>query len=361
MKHRLEADLNATITRDDKGVIRAITFADTGSATQIAASAKSHVRQLAGKIGIDIAELSELDRKATHVEPKKSGPSFHLADEKTFFDTTTYVYAQTYLDTPVWGAGITATRNDESGRIISIVNTSIAGIDAKLPPARDINRYRKLFSAGESGPGAEESVSKQALGAAKAQLSDILGSCLDSYGKGKDRLTPELISGRFYIYQLDRARRQHDHPEPPEKQEKYPAEPIEGEHLPTLPLAKLPDSLEDGSWHLVAELIIRLPYEGHRMNWRFLVSVATGDILYLRALTSHVNGLVFTYDPIISTGDTANDASQSNAVLNPLRDDVELLGLDPAVAGTQSLSGEYVQVINVHNPNISPPTRPEGA
>ncbi|MCU7874786.1 MAG: choice-of-anchor D domain-containing protein [Candidatus Thiodiazotropha sp. (ex Lucinoma borealis)] len=361
MKHSLEADLNATVTRDDNGTVRAITFADNGSSTPSTASAKSHVRRLADKIGLGITELSELDRKANHVEPKKSGPSFHLADKKTFFDTTTYVYAQTYLDTPIWGAGITATINDETGRILSIVNSSKAGIDAKLPPARDINRYRKLFCAGESGPGVEETTSKQALTATTAQLTDILGSSLDSYGEGKDRTTPELISGRFYVYQLDRTRRQQDHPELSEKQEKYPAEPTEREHLPTLPLAKLPDSLEDGSWHLVAELIIRLPYEGHRMNWRLLVSVATGDILYLRALTSHVNGLVFTYDPITSTGDTANDASQGNAVLNPLRDDVELLGLDPAVGGTQSLSGEYVQVTNVHNPNISPPTQPEGA
>ncbi|MEW8644324.1 MAG: choice-of-anchor D domain-containing protein [Candidatus Thiodiazotropha sp.] len=360
MKHSLEADLNATITRDDNGAIRAITFADNGSSTPIAASAKSHVRQLAGTIGIDIAELNELGRKATHIEPKDSGPSFRLADEKTFFDTTTYVYAQTYLDTPVWGAGITATINDETGRILSIVNTSKTGIDAKLPPARDINRYRKLFCAGESGPGAEENTSKQALAAATTQLADIFGSSLEGYGGDKERVKPELISGRFYIYRLDRARRLQDHPEPAEREEKYPAEPIEREHLPTLPLQPLPDSLEDGSWHFAAELIIRLPYEGHRMNWRLLVNVATGDILYLRALTSHVNGLVFTYDPITSTGDTGNDASQSNAVLNPLRDDVELLGLDPAVAGTQSLSGEYVQVINVHDPNIGPPTQPEG-
>ncbi|MEW8431046.1 MAG: hypothetical protein G8D61_15115, partial [gamma proteobacterium symbiont of Ctena orbiculata] len=74
MKHSLEADLNATITRDDNGAIRAITFADNGSSTPIAASAKSHVRQLAGTIGIDIAELNELGRKATHIEPKDSGP-----------------------------------------------------------------------------------------------------------------------------------------------------------------------------------------------------------------------------------------------------------------------------------------------
>ncbi|MET0123418.1 MAG: choice-of-anchor D domain-containing protein [Candidatus Thiodiazotropha sp. 6PLUC9] len=360
MKHRLETDLNATITRDDNGTIRALTFTDNNSSTPNNTSAKSHLRRLAGEIGIDIGELRELDRHATHVEPKRSGPSFHLADEKRFFDTTTYVYAQTYLDTPVWGAGITATKNDKTGRIISIVNTSKTGMDAELPPARDINRYRKLFSAGKSGPNSAKSSSKQTPGAPTSQLSEILGSCLDGYAEGKERVTPELISGRFYVYQFDRARRQQDYLEPLQNQQKNPAEQIEHEDLPTLPLPKLPDSINEGSWHLVAELIIRLPYEGHRMNWRLLVSVATGDILYMRALTSHVNGLVFTYDPIVSTGDTANDASQSNAVLNPLRDDVELLGLDPAVGGTQSLTGEYVQVTNVHNPNIAPPTQPEG-
>jgi hypothetical protein len=361
MKHLFEADLNAAVTRDGNGDIRAMTFTDNGLRTPSADSAKSHVRQLASTIGIDIMELSELDRKANYIEPKKSGCSFRLSDKKTFFDTTTHVYAQTYLDTPIWGAGITATINDETGRILSIVNTSKTGIDAELPPAREISRFRKLFSAGESGPGAEESKSKQTKTAATNQLNEILASNLDDYGEGKDQTTPELISGRFYIYQLDRARRQHDHPESSLKQERYSTELVEQEHLPSLPLRPLPDSLKDASWHLVAELIIRLPYEGHRMNWRLLVGVATGDILYMRALTSHVNGLVFTYDPITSTGDTSNDASQSNAVLNPLRDDVELLGLDPAVGGIQSLSGEYVQVTNVHDPNIAPPTRPEGA
>ncbi|MCG7893216.1 MAG: choice-of-anchor D domain-containing protein [Candidatus Thiodiazotropha taylori] len=358
MKHGVEADLNATITRNEDGTIRAITFTGKDSPPGTA-SAKSHVRRLADKIGLDITELNELDRNASHVEPKKTGPSFHLADKKSFFDTTTYVYDQTYLDTPVWGAGISVTLNDETGQILSIVNTSKVGIDAELPAARDINRYRKLFCAGESGPAAEESRSKQAITAAASQLTEILGSSLEGTGKGKQRATPELISGRFYVHQLDRAKRQHDHPEPSEEQ-KYPAETHEHEDLPTLPLPVLSDSLVDGSWHLVAELVIRLPYQGHKMNWRLLVNVSTDEILYLRALTSHVNGLVFTYDPIISTGDTANDASQSNAVLNPLRDDVELLGLDPAVAGTQSLSGEYVQVTNVHNPNIAAPTQPEG-
>ena len=53
-----------------------------------------------------------------------------------------------------------------------------------------------------------------------------------------------------------------------------------------------------------------------------LVDVTTNAILYLRALTSDVNGLVYTYDPITSTGTATNTPNQSNAVLNPHRDDV---------------------------------------
>jgi hypothetical protein len=67
-----------------------------------------------------------------------------------------------------------------------------------------------------------------------------------------------------------------------------------------------------------------LPYEGSRMNWRMLVEVEPNTNLYLRALSSGVNGLVFTYDPITSTGAATNTPNQSNAVLNPHRDDVVL-------------------------------------
>ncbi len=361
MKRSFDPVLNATITRDDYGKTRAIRFLSAAGSSDTAEmrSAKSHLRALAGTLDIDMSKLAELDRDASFLEPVKADPSFRLADVKSFFDTTTYVYVQTHQNTPVWGAGITITVGDETGQPLSVVDTSASGVNAALPASRDIARYRKLFSAGIKGPGAATS-SKQALSAATGQLRDILGTGLTNYGKGKDQPMPELISGRFYVYQIDRARRQHDHPEAASAQPQPDSDPHEVDDLPTLPLPPLSAKSRDKSWQLVAELIIRLPFEGHPMNWRLLVGVSTGEILYMRALTSHVNGLVFTYDPITSTGNTGNDAGQPNAVLNPLRDDVELLGLDPAVGGVQSLTGEFVQVTNVHNPNIAPPTQPTG-
>lgn len=363
MDRRLESDVNAKVTRDDDGTVRSI-LVDRDRPKPIAGvepdgpapvTGKSHIRRMAGQLGIDLAELGELDRRANYLEPDRSGPSFHVADQKTFFDTTTHLYVQTWLGTPVWQAGITATVRNTDGAILSLANTRVGNVDAQLPAARNLNRFRRLFAVGEKGPGAEEGRTKATTTSATKLLTEILGPALDD-DHTNDQATPELISGRFYVYRLDIANRQQDRYErEPVSEEDTP---VEHDHRPTLPIAPLPNDMKDGSWYLVAELIVRLRYDGHRMNWRLLVDVESNAVLYVRALTANVNGLVYTYDPITSTGDNTNTAASSSAVLNPLRDDVVLQGLDPAVGGTQSLTGEYVTVINVEDPDIDPPTRP---
>lgn len=90
-------------------------------------------------------------------------------------DFTTYAFVQTYLDTPEWSAAITVTVNEETNRVSSIFNTSVRGINAELPPARDINRFRRLFLAGETGSSAGVNTPKQASVGATLQLADILG------------------------------------------------------------------------------------------------------------------------------------------------------------------------------------------
>ena len=74
-----------------------------------------------------------------------------------------------------------------------------------------------------------------------------------------------------------------------------------------------------------------------------------------------MNGLVFTEDPITSTGTATNTPNQSNAVLNPHRDDVALPNLNPPVAGTQLLQGTWATLSETSAPNIAPPTRPSGS
>ena len=93
------------------------------------------------------------------------------------------------------------------------------------------------------------------------------------------------------------------------------------------------------------------------MNWRMLVEVETNTILYLRALTSGVNGLVFASDPITATGNAANSPAATSATLNPVRSSELLLGLTAPAPGTnQALSGNFVQISDFESATVAPPT-----
>lgn len=367
MERAYDPRLNATVTRDENQRIRSVKFEDRRSGDEQAQTRrepKSFLRSMASTLGIEIDELGELDRRESYHDPEEKGVRYHFSDRKTFFDTTTIVYHQTYHNTPVWNSGVTMTVQDDSGRVVSMTDSSAGGIDAKLPSARELAPYRALFATGEKiddGYSAPSNTGdKKGSEKGGSLLEEILAKAIEAERKyGKDAPVPTLIRGRFYIYRYDAGKRLHDHPvQDPEK----PKDSAGDMHdMPILPLPAVPRSIKDGEWRFVAELIVRLPYHGHRMNWRLLVDVASHAVLYARALTSGVNGLVFSYDPITSSGSNGNDATQGNAVLNPLRDDVELEGLDPPAGGTQALSGTLVTVTDIEAPGIAPPTRPAGA
>lgn len=358
MRRVYDSDLKASVIRDKNDKIRSISFLDEfpeNTTAQGSGVPKSFLRGMAGKLGLDPRELGSLDQQESFDDPEERSAEFRLSDEKTFFDTTTYVYRQTFLNTPVWSAGLTVTIQHDTGRMLSLTNTSESGIDAKLPPAKDLERYRRLFATGEKVDAAKVK-DGTAKGGTQAKLANILSDAFKGYGKEKPP-EPKLIRGRFFIYRYDAKHRLTDFPDAATQgsQDSEPEEEL------TLPLSDIPKAIKDGDWRFAAELIVRLPYKGRRLNWRLMVDVETDTVLYLRALASGVNGLVFTYDPITSTGDNSNDATQSNAVLNPLRDDVILEGLDPPAGGTQSLSGNFVTVTDVEAPAIAAPTQPVGS
>ncbi len=369
MKRIYDATLKATVTLDDVGQIRGINHLDEYreiEQPQNRATIITYLRDIAGKLNITLESLRSLDQPVSFVDPQEKDVEYHFSEEKTFFDSTTYAYYQTYLNTPVWGAGITATVKHDPARVISATNTSECGFDAKLPPTKDINLYRQLFASGEKIDGKlSESKTKEAKTpdiAGGKKLADILGKAVKATKRYDDQQTiPTLIRGRFFVYRYDSEKRTEDHPQPKfDDHEKGSADSSDDSH-PTLPLSPVPKTIQEGHWYLVAELIVRLPYEGGRMNWRMLVEVKTNTILFLRALGSGLNGLVFTYDPITSTGDTSNSANQSNAVLNPLRDNVVLENLNPPVAGIQSLAGSLVTISEIEPPVVAAPTQPAGS
>lgn len=375
MRTAYDLSLKATVTLDDSGQVRGINHLDEYREIEHLrgrAAATAYVRDIAGRLSIAPEALLSLEQPVSYTEPQAEEIKYRFSEEKVVFDSATYAYCQTFLNIPVWAAGVTTTIKQAPVRVVAATDTSAQGIDAKMPSKEAIARYRRLFATGEKVdtlPG--RGIAKQIEAVAVVDsdlLSEILGkAAMASKELDEKQATPRLIRGRFFVYRYDSGKRLADHPHPTAKASVSAQLPMQDVDQPlcgtppTLPLPPVPKSIREGHWYVVAELVIRLPYEGSRMNWRLLIEVETNTILYLRALTSGVNGLVFTYDPITSTGTTTNTPNQSNAVLNPFRDDVVLSNLNPPVAGVQSLQGIWATLSEESGPTVAPPTRSAGS
>lgn len=362
MKTAYDPSIKATVTLDDAGRIRGINHLDEyheieGLRGREAAAA--YVRELAGKLTIAREQLQGLEQAVSYLDPQERRVEYRFNEQKTSFDTSTYAYWQTYLNTPVWAAGVSVTIKQAPARIVAANDTSQQGMDAKMPSADAIERYRRLFATGEKIDATPAQLRARRAEAVEVARSDLLPEILGKAGKAskadKDQQASlRLIRGRFFVYRYDAAKRTHD-PHPVDQ-------PLCGTP-PTLPLPPVPKSILDGAWYLVAELVFRLPYEGDRMNWRMLVEVESNTILYVRALASGVNGLVFKYDPITSSGTATNTADKSNAVLNPHRNDEPLANLNAptGMPSTQSLQGTWAALTELKTPTVAAPTRPAGS
>jgi hypothetical protein len=335
-------------------------------------AAIDYLQRIAHVFKIPTAQLNHLSQKVSFLEPRDEGLDYRLSEEKQLFDSTTYGFYQTYLNVPIWQAGLSVTVKQNPSRVVYSANNNQEGVNAKLPDADAIERYKQMFrqaeaskySANIKGEGEQEesetaSFIRHILGTTE-QISESLS---EETAATQQTEPPKINRGRFFVYKYDERNRQIGHPRNnPDNIGSNVSGVIEKDDVhPTLPLPPVPDNIQDGQYYLVAELVFSLTTpEWGRLNWRVLVEVETNAILYLRALIDGVNGLVFTYDPITSTGVLTNTADQSNAALNPLRDDVVLSNLEPPVAGTQPLVGTYVQVIDDDSPAVMPPTQPTG-
>lgn len=376
MRTIYDPSLKATVTLDDAGQVRGINHLDEYREIEHLRgreAASAYIRDIAGKLNITPEALRSLEQHVSYLDPQPQDVEYRFSEEKALFDSATYAYYQTYLNTPVWAAGVTATVKQAPTRVVAATDTSERGIDAKMPSIEAIERYRRLFATGEKvdGPPLRPTAKrpKEHDVAGSDPLADILGKAAKA-AKGLDdrQTTLRLIRGRFFVYRYDPAKRTVDHPHPTPSTHVPEQDTTEGGDQPlcgtppTLPLPPVPKSIQQGRWYLVAELVVRLPYKGRPMNWRILVEVETNTILYLRALTSGVNGFVFIVDPITATGNAANSSAANTATLNPLRSSEALLGLTvPAPGSNQALTGNFVQISDFELATSAPPTEALGS
>ena len=357
MNMEFRPEINAQVAMDDEGRVRHILHIDEpwrSSAETPREAAVEYLREQSGTLETGGISLEGMEERATYDEPREEGSAYRLVDEKRQFDSTTVAFAQTHLGVPVWRTGVTVTVKDNPTRVVESTSTTLPEVDAELPPQEAVARWQQAARATERG---EREAGER--DSADELVRDALGLGARERGPADvDAARLRVNQSRFYVYRYDPQARQ---PAAPDDREQGTYD-LEADDVEiTLPLPPVPDTIRAGGDYLVTEVVFTLPYAGFgTLNWRALIEVETNSILWLRALIAGVNGLVFTLDPISSTGDLGNTAAQPTAVLDPLRDDVTLDHLDGPMAGQQSLAGSNVALSDDDGPAIAAPTEPTG-
>jgi zinc metalloprotease ZmpB len=332
--------------------------------------------------------LKNIDQKVSFDDPLKQDVQYRLSKQKQFFDSTTVEFSQTYLNLPVWHAGVTVTvkhtptLKDTKYQILHAVNTSQKEeIDAKLPPSNIIERQKKLFNI-EKEKKKRGKKKKTPLSPSEkkkeAESSNFIRSLINKTKlkktgkKGIVNDNARLIRRRLYVYKYDKDKRlpaleKVDTSEKVNKKndenELQGFENIEQQQqIPILPLPPVDGKIKHGHYYVVDEITFSYTTEEYgAINWIALVDLETKSVLYLRALAANVNGQVFKHNPINISGNPVHSPAQSNEILNPFRISEVLNNLNLPVGGMQSLNGTRVNIIDIENPNIAPPTNPTGA
>ena len=360
MQTNFNQSLKADLSIDDESQVRQIFHtSEYFSVDQniMRNAAKEYFQKVADTYNLPKEQLENMHQKVSFFEPREQKIEFRQSEEKTFFDSTTIGYYQTIHNVPVWRTGLSVTIKQNPNRVIVSTNNSQKDVNLQLPNEQNIEKWKKILQQQLLPHYQKEFVETNAFKEKNNALSAVLTrhsteNSFDSYEIEKGQ-RPRFIRGRFYVYKYDEKKRQalEESDEKP-----FINKDDTGHDEPIIELPPIDSSIIDGKYYLVVEITFSY---GH-INWLMLVEVATDSILYIEPLSSGVNGLVYLKDPITKTGDTTKTPNQSNAVLNPYRDDVTLNNIDAPAGGIQNLRGSYAVIQDVTTPAIAPPTNAAG-
>jgi zinc metalloprotease ZmpB len=366
MRTVYDSNLNANLTLDDNNRVLSIDHRDQHyemADVRGREAAETYLRDVSRTLTLKPSELNNLRQVVSYLNPREQGVEYHFSDEKPMFDTTTYTYYQTYLNVPVWASGVTVTVKQAPARVLASTNTSERGINARMPSGESIERFRQMFARGQKIDDRNMRANTEEREIADPAAAEVLGR-ITSDARGLSSVEPgqqaalHLIRGRFFVYRYDPRKRvsSHSHPEP------LADDGGKSREFDEISLPPVPESIREGDWYLVAELIVSVPFNGRLVNWRLLMEVETQAILYLEALTSAVDGRVFQRDPITATGNAANAPSANNATLSAVSGLQTLVGLTaPPLGANQALTGNFVQISDFELTTAAPPTEAPGA
>lgn len=336
MHQQFDANAKLHVTHDDDGVVRDLLHTEEPYVSQAGSAllaARDYLERYGALLGIAPAELANFSAPVERL-PVRSGVEYRFALEKPQFDMTTVVFEQTCWGLPVWNAAVSVQmRQSQPFVVVGAQSSRHAAVDAAWADDKLVQRATKLDARALG----------KSLGLAEA--------------KDCDAASFKPLRQRFVVYRYEARRRvaPDDHGAPAAQG----AAASHGLHA-GLPLPRVAESVAEGRHYLAAELVFTMAWRGiPDVPWMAIVDVESLSVLYLRAFIDDVSGLVFREDPVTLNGGPAPSANA--AALNALRSSVQLPDLNPPVAGTVSLTGERVTVINVEVPNAAPPTEPAGS
>jgi hypothetical protein len=333
-KQEFDSERNAYIDWDPDGFARQLIHTHAPvviEATTAQAAAEDYLHQFREPLGLASEQLRHLS--STPADRIGRAPvELRFSEEKRQFDTATVAYQQTDLGLPVWQAGVAVQMKVDPFRVMVCQSTLHPDPEVKRPSTRAVT--------------AAESIDEE-------QLAQLLG--LKDQPESESSWDPEslTIEGRgLVIYRYEAARRASA--SSPRDAREAPLQ----SGLPALPLPPVADDIRDGQHYVCAKVNFGLSRGSYVLYWVALIDVESLSVLYLEAFTSGVNGMVFENDPITTNGAPLPNAT--NVALNAVRVSRVLPGLDPPSGGTQSLSGENVQLSDVELPTVAAPTEPVG-
>lgn len=389
MKELYRPDLKAHVLTDAGNRVRTIRHSQEyweSPSSGGLATAAAYLREFAAVYEIETSKFDRLTSKVAFLDPREQPEEYRLSEEKRQFDSETFGFYQTYLNVPVWRAGLRVTVKQGPNRVILSQDTTQPGVNAKMPSREAIDRYRRIFATTNSATLQRRALQANpdlraaatAMNVATGESEDREGQTLlrevikfDEATTGQQDNT-RLIRGRFWIYRYDAANRLPDeggHGEPVIKEQpddnNNPTHGDHGESPHGLPhpfkIPPVPTQIQDGGYYMVAEITFEVSHGHDRHVWRALIELETNAILYLKPLVGHVNGFAHATDPITKTGTTTPSSGATNAVLNPHRDNLLLHNLDAPVGTTQHLSGSFVRVRQIEGADITSPTVTAGS
>jgi zinc metalloprotease ZmpB len=286
-------------------------------------AAMNFLREQTDILKVSSTAIKSLDLRAT-IFPTVENEALRFESEKLVMDSTVVSYTQTMFGLPIYQAGIAITVRGHDNAVLAASSTLHYDVVAQ-PPGDTLTLG--IMNAASVG-GYDELVRKAIPSPKEIRINRT----------------------KLFVYRYDAEVRTHNHKHG-DKDGGFHAEP------PTIALLPVPGAIVDGKHYIVVEgmFSLELPNFG-MLNWRSFIEPETGTVLYLRALTDGVTGLVFDRDPMTKTGNSANLPAATSATLDLQRDNVTLVNLDPAVAGQQSLAGSFVFLTDKTAPSPVLPT-----